>query len=134
MSIIKTVFPAALLASAALAATAAGQPASHAVAASRAAPATVTAQAHAARSTHHFRGNVVSRNRSHDWFRMHTTTHRSLRIYTNGNTSWGDGCGWGDMRYVHVSAYRSHGRWVASRMQNWSNGDWGDWGDDDMMR
>lgn len=127
----KPLFLAALLVSAALATTTVGQAATHRDSIAPAASSTTVVKAQAARSTHHFRGNVVSRNRSRRWFRMHTTTRRSLRIYTNQRTSWGEDCDWGDMRYVDVRAYRSHGRWMASRMQNWDNGDWGDWGDGD---
>ncbi len=98
----KPLFLAALLVSAALATTTVGQAATHRDSIAPAASSTTVVKAQAARSTHHFRGNVVSRNRSRRWFRMHTTTRRSLRIYTNQRTSWGEDCDWGDMRYVDV--------------------------------
>lgn len=82
---------------------------------------TTTAGAYAARQSHRFRGRVTSADRSQQWFRMRTTTSRSVRIDTNRGTRWND-CDWGDMQsghYVDVRAHRSHGHWVASRMQNW---------------
>ena len=88
------------------------------------------AKAHAARHYTHIRGRITSTNRSHGWFAMRTTTNRTVRIYTNRGTHW-DGCDWDDMGYGHhvqVGVYRSHGRWMASRMQNWrqwGNGGWG---------
>ena len=74
---------------------------------------------------HHFLGTVTSTNRAHRSFWMRTTTRRSVQIYTNHNTDWND-CGWGYMRHgypVDVRAYRSHGHWMATRMQSWHH-DW----------
>ena len=62
---------------------------------------------------------------------MHTTTNSSVRIYTSGAIQWDD-CEWGDMRYGHhidVRAYHSHGRWMASTMENWHD-NWNDNWDD----
>ena len=113
----------------ALAATATGQTQRAATvtksAKQTASSATSGAPARAARTVHRFRGTVTATNRAHHWFRMRTTTNTSRRIYRY--TAWDD-CDWGDMRYGHhvdVRAYRSHGRWVATRMQNWT-----DWDDD----
>jgi hypothetical protein len=95
-------------------------------------------QARASRTTHHWRGRITSADRGDRWFRMHTTTNTTVRIYTNHGTRWDD-CDWGDMRYgqyVDVHAYRSHGHWIATRMGNWhdhGNGDDG-WDDGHMMR
>lgn len=100
-------------------------------------PTITTPGAYAARQSNRFRGQVTAANQSHRWFRMRTTTNRSVRISTNRTTNWDD-CDWGDMDRGHrvdVRAHRSHGRWVASRMQDWHHqGD--DYGDDDghMMR
>ena len=83
--------------------------------------------AHAARSTHRFRGTVTSSNAGRRWFNMRTTTNRRVRIHTNRTTHW-DGCDWGDMRsghHVDVRAYRSHHRWIATAMRNWHG--WDDW-------
>ena len=85
----------------------------------------------AAQATHRFRGTVRSVSRAHHWFRVHTTTNRSVRIYTTGSTRW-SGCDWDDMSYGHhvdARAHRSHHHWVASMMHNWDDRD--DWG---MMR
>lgn len=84
------------------------------------------AGAQAATRYYNFRGTITSRSRGH-WFQMHTTSNRSLRIYTNGRTHWDD-CDWGQMgngHHVYVSAYRSRGAWYASRMQNWNDWDHG---------
>ena len=83
-----------------------------------AAPATSSTQ------WHRFRGTVTSANRAHHSFWMRTITRRSVQIYVNGSTSWGN-CGWGYMHHgyrVDVHAYRSHGHWMASRMQSWHHG------------
>ncbi len=87
--------------------------------------------AHTARQYTTFRGRVSASDRSHGWFMMRTTTHQNVRIYATAATYW-HGCDWGNMGHgyhVQVRAYRTHGHWMASRMQNW--GQWGDrgWGD-----
>jgi hypothetical protein len=79
--------------------------------------------AHAAGSQHHFRGRVITADRRHRWFRMDTSTNRTLRIYTTDRTSW-HGCDWDDMHNgydIDVRAHRSQGHWVASRMATWQH-------------
>jgi hypothetical protein len=95
----------------------------------RAAPTTsrtaTIVRAHSARQSHEFRGTVTSSNRAHGWFWMHTTTNKSVQIHTNHGTRW-DNCDWGELGHGHhvdVHAYRSHGTWIAWRMQNW-HGNW----------
>ena len=76
------------------------------------------------------RGGVTGRNQAHGWFRMHTTSNQRVRIWTTRSTHWDD-CDWGDMSYGHhvdARAYRSHGRWMASAMDNWH-----DWDERDTM-
>lgn len=88
-----------------------------AVATSKAA---VTTSAQAARQLHELRGTVTSVRRGH-WFSMHTTSGQSVRIYTSTGTHW-QGCDWGDMHagyHMDVHVYRSHGEWMAARMQAW---------------
>ena len=105
------------------------RPRQHAVATAPAA--TQGATAPAARQFHRFRGTVTSRNQTQRWFRMHTTTNSSVRIYTSRTTQWDDR-DWGDMRYgnhIDVRAYHNHGRWMASTMQNWHDS-WNNDGDD----
>ncbi|MHB1834406.1 MAG: hypothetical protein ACYCXW_05525 [Solirubrobacteraceae bacterium] len=97
--------------------------------------ATAVARADAARHLTRFRGTIVSRDRSHGWFQMRTTTNQRVRIYTNRGSHW-HGCDWGSMGYGHhvdIHAYRSHGRWYASSIGNWNrwgNDGWGNghWG------
>ena len=129
LSLLVAVFAVALGASAIAVATTGGRTSAQPAAAPRVSA--VTPSARFARTTHRFRGAVRQRNQSHHWFRMHTTTNRNVRIYTNRSTYWDD-CDWGDMSYGHhidVRAYRSQGRWMAARMQNWDDWDMGDWGD-----
>ena len=97
---------------------------------------TTIAATHVPRQSHHFRGNVTSADQGHHRFGIRTLS-RSVRIYTTGATTW-HGCDWSDMHAGHpidVHAYRSHGHWVASSMQNWHHDDNDDSGHgDDMMR
>ena len=127
--------------SAALAAAAVAAPsrtATHPLAMGATPAAAQSVPAQAARTMHRFRGQVTSRNRAQRWFSMHTTTNHAVRIHTTSGTHW-DGCDWGDMSYGHhvdVRAYRSHGRWMASRMQDWGrtgSGGWDDWDHGGMM-
>lgn len=89
---------------------------------------TAAPSADTTRHYYNFHGTITSSSRGH-WFQMHTTSNRSLRIHTNRQTRW-DHCGWADMSHGHhvsVSAYRSHGTWYVSRMQNWNDWDHGHW-------
>ena len=92
------------------------------------AAATTRVTATAAAGRHHFRGRVTSANRDQRWFRMHTTTDRTVRIYPRAGTSW-HGCDWDDMhsgQSVDVRARHSHGYWVASRISTWHRDESGD--------
>lgn len=78
----------------------------------------------AARRPHHFQGCVLWANRSQGWFQMRTTRNASVRVYANRSTYWSQ-CDWIDMVhgcYLDVYAYRNHGTWMATRMQNWHKG------------
>ena len=117
----RTAFAALLVAGLALAGTA-GSQTHNATAAATASQADATG--HSARHQQRFRGRIIQADATEHWFRMRAAAH-TVRIHTGTATHW-DRCDWSDMdpgQRVDVRAYRQHGAWIASRIQNWHHED-----------
>ena len=77
-------------------------------------------------AAHHlrgFHGTVTRTDPNHHWLRIHTASNGMMRFQTRHATQW-NGCDWGEMRYGHavsIRAYRSHGSWMATRINDWQH-------------